>query len=271
MQKILEKLGAFFETHVEKLVLGLALLICGWVLLTRVLFSPNRVEYEGQTFSPTAVDDFIADTYSTEVEARLAAPADQEKGVAIIRLKESIREDDPVRAGISGALDGGFQGLVANSISDIDDTLIVPTPSPKSPQGKAVVKDAGKPRDYRLPLIGYVWDVAVEHIRAAAYVPTQPLTEDETYDQANSEPNDIDLVTVQATFNVATLYRRFADSFMGDQLPEEWRDQELAKPVFGAVHLQRQEQLADGSWGEWRDVPRIRTKTVGSSLLRSRT
>jgi len=260
MQKILEKIGAFFETHVEKLVLGLALLICGWVLLTRVIFSPNRVEYEGQTFSPTAVDDFIADNYAGEVEALLAAPADKEKGVAIIRLQEPIREDDPVRVGISGTLDSGFKGLVANSIASIDTNLMIPMPTPRSPEAEAVVKDAGKPRDYRLPLIGDVWDVAVEHIRAAAYVPIVPLTEDDTYDQANSEPNDIDLVTVQATFNVATLYRRFADSFMGDQLPEEWRDEELAKPVFGAVHLQRQEQQANGSWGPWQDVPHIRTE-----------
>lgn len=260
MRNILEKLGAFFETHVEKLVLGLALLICGWVLMTRVVFSPNRVEYQGQTFSPTAVDNHIAETYAGEVEARLAAPADREGGVAITRLKDPVREDDPVRVGVYGNLDGGFLGLVASSISDIDTGLMIPMPSPRSPEAEATVKDAGKPRDYRLPLIGDVWDVAVEHIRAAAYVPIGPLTEDDTYDQANSEPNDIDLITVQGTFNVATLYRRFTDNFTGDQLPEDWRDEELAKPIFGAVHLQRQQRLADGSWGEWRDVPRIATE-----------
>jgi hypothetical protein len=115
----------------------------------------------------------------------------------------------------------------------------------------------GVKKEYHLPSIGEVKDVGVEYIRAVAYVPTQMVTEQAPYDKVAHEPNDIDLVTVEAKFDVADLYRRFFASFAGEDVREEiWRDPCLARPVFAAVQLQRQEFLGGGTWGGWQDVPR---------------
>ena len=116
-------------------------------------------------------------------------------------------------------------------------------------------------RKYRLPVVPDVTEVAANHIRAAAYVPLQELTPQMPYDKAAVEPNDIDLVTVEGRFDVAELFRRFQASFAGvDVQKEDWRDPCLAKPIFAAVQLERQELQEDGSWSAWRAVPRSRVE-----------
>ena len=110
---------------------------------------------------------------------------------------------------------------------------------------------------YSLPRIGDVNAVAVEHIRAVAYMPIVDVTEENPYDKAGNEPNDIDLVTVVADFDIQGLYDRFRESFV-DYVEERWADPCLARPVFAAVQLQRQERNGDGSWGQWREVPRAK-------------
>lgn len=257
MQSILEKLGAFFEAHVEKLVLGIVLIICGVVLMKWVVFSPNLKEYDGQRFSPTAIDEHISRAYAPEIEARLNAPPQAGDEVAMGPWNNPIDPNDPIRLGIRGALDRGFAGLLENSIPFVNAQRAVPLPLNVGTGHGGPRPDEGERRMYSLPVVGDVWEVKAGHIRAAAYVPTVALTEDVTYEQSKPEPNDVDLVTVQAEFNAASLHRRFYDSFLGDEIREEWRDEELAKPVFGAVNLQRQEKRPDGTWSDWEDVPRI--------------
>ena len=41
----------FFEEHVEKIVLGIVGAVCLWFLITRVVMSPNVVEYENKKLS----------------------------------------------------------------------------------------------------------------------------------------------------------------------------------------------------------------------------
>jgi len=66
---------------------------------------------------------------------------------------------------------------------------------------------------------------------------------------------------VEARFDVAELYRRFQASFAGVEVQrEEWRDPCLAKPIFAAVQLQRQELLEEGAWSPWRPLPRSRVE-----------
>jgi hypothetical protein len=49
----------FFEEHIEKIVLVVVGLVCIWLFLTRVLFSPNVVIYDNKKFSPGAIDEYI--------------------------------------------------------------------------------------------------------------------------------------------------------------------------------------------------------------------
>jgi hypothetical protein len=171
------------------------------------------------------------------------------------RFDGPIDKKDPVIAAVIGRpLPKGFAGLFDSPLSFLS-TSITTKPASVSP-GRLYAD-----RKYRLPVVPDVTEVAANHIRAAAYVPLQELTPQMTYDKATVEPNDVDLVTVEGRFDIAELFRRFQASFAGvDVQKEDWRDPCLAKPVFAAVQLERQEVQEDGSWGAWQAVPRSRVE-----------
>ena len=227
---MVKKGGNFFEEHVEKIVLAVVGLVCIWLFIAYVLISPTHVEHGGKRFSSGDIDNYIL----------------QQTKALEDKLNSKPQPKQPYESRVSD-----FVALIDSAISNIDVSL--------SPVQPPVLEDIdinkGK---YRLPLIGQVNDIEVEHIRAVAYVPTEEIDEENTYDEAAHEPNDIDFVTVEAKFDVAGLYKRFRECFAGEVLPEEWRDPCLAVPVFAAVRLQRQELLSEGSWGAWENVPRAK-------------
>ncbi len=221
--------GNFFEKHVEKMVLAVVGLICLWLLVTHVLISPSAVKLGNRQLGPGDVDYWIRE--------RAVQLAD--------RLK-----DDPKPAPVRDPCYPRLDHLLASAVS-IDEQLVTWL-------GPRNIPPNLDKREYNLPLVGRLTDVLVEHFRAVAYVPTVEIGADKAYEESTSEPNDIDFVTVEAKFDVGQLYRAFRESFAGQEVREEWRDPCLAKPVFAAVQLQRQERLADGSWSEWQGVPRAR-------------
>ncbi|MHC4122778.1 MAG: hypothetical protein ACYSSI_04330 [Planctomycetota bacterium] len=226
---MIKKSSNFFEEHAEKIVLILTLLLCFWVLMTRVFLSPNKVLYDKKKLSMEEIDNYII------------------KDIKLLELKL----DDKAEAGaVYKPKRDGFIAVIESAIGDIDSDVYLPQPVP----GKEVVER----KLYHLPKIGQTDAVAVEHIRAVAYLPVGLIDEENTDSTVKYEPNDLDLVTVEAKFDIVGLYERFNESFAGDDLKEEWRDSSFAKPVFAAVQLQRQEQLADGNWGDWHDVHRIK-------------
>jgi hypothetical protein len=230
MNLIGKKLSNLLEEHIEKVVLGVVGLVCIWLLMTRVVFSPNMVPYEKREFSPGEIDPYIR-TQAQKVE---------------FNLKQSATAGPAYEPQVDR-----FLAMMDCSIKDVNTNLFLPLPYNSS---TAVAGRA----PYRVPEIGSVTDVAVGHIRAAAYVPVVPVTQQNVYDKGKSEPNDIDLVTVEGKFGVAALYDEFRKCFAAADVPIEWRDPCLASPVFAAVQLQRQELLQDGSWGDWQTVPRAR-------------
>ena len=226
-----KKGGNFFEEHVEKMVLALIGLVCIWLMITRVVISPNKIQYNGEEFGPGKIDIRISR------DAELLKEKLDSKPEPLPPYKQRL--DDFVR-------------LVSSPIGDIDISLYWPLPIHSS-------TDFSDKRKYRIPRIGEVADVAIEYIKAVAYVPTIDIDEENRYEVTVCEPNDIDFVTVEAKLDVVGLYGRFYDSFAGDGVEQEkWRDPCLANPVFAAVQLQRQELGADGSWGEWQIVPRTK-------------
>ncbi len=226
-----KKGDSFFEEHIEKIVFVIVGLACVWLFLTRVLLSPNYVEYEGDKFSPGGIDDYILTSKdAADLKEKLSSKSEP---------KSYERKKDI------------FVALVDSAISDIDINAGWPLPIHSS-----MVSDRSK---YRIPEIGEVNEVTIGYIRAVAYVPTEEINEQNVYDKVRTEVNDIDFVTVEAKFDIKGLYERFYDSFAGSDVEEEeWCDPCLAKPIFAAVQLQRQEALADGSWGDWQIVPRTR-------------
>lgn len=228
---MLKKGGNFFEEHVEKMVLALIGLVCIWLMITFVVISPNKIQYTGEEFGPGKIDIRISR------DAELLKEKLDSKPEPLPPYKQRL--DDFVR-------------LVNSPIGDIDISLYWPLPIHSS-------TDFTDKRQYRIPWIGEVADVAIEHIRAVAYVPTIDIDEENRYEVTVSKPNDIDFVTVEAKFDVSGLYGRFYDNFAGDGVEQEkWRDPCLAIPIFAAVHLQRQELDAHGSWSEWQIVPRTK-------------
>lgn len=248
---MIKKIGSFFEEHIEKVVLAVVVVGCIVLSYFYVIKSPNAVSYDKLKISPSEIDKRIREQ-AKQLENKLKQPP-QPKPDYVSRLTGVLDPNDPVREGIMGPLQGGFAGLMNVAIPNVDTRVSITLPI-------NISTDVIGGRQYALPLsqgiIGEVNDVAVEYIRAAAYIPTMPVTEDVPYENAAPEPNDLDLVTVAAKFNVAELYKKCKESFVGEDVPQQWRDPCLAVPVFAAVQLQRQKLLDDGSWSDWQDVPR---------------
>jgi hypothetical protein len=222
----ISSIGGFFEEHVEKIILVIVGLVCAWLLITRVILSPNTVSYDKRNFSPGTIDDYVYE------QAQL--------------LKQRLNEPPDKLESYKPQVDK-YLAKLDSSINDIDTSLWPVVPYELGAE-KAV---AGV---YSLPPIGEVNDVAVEHIRAVAYIPTGEVTPQNPYDKSGNEPNDIDFVTVQAKFDVSQLYDKFKECFIED-VEQQWVDPCLARPVFAAVNLQRQERNADGTWSDWQNVP----------------
>jgi hypothetical protein len=218
----------FFEEHIEKIVLAVVGLGCLWLLITRVLFSPIHIEYDNEKVDPRTIDNRISEQ-AAALENKLNRKPEPKQPY-------QPRVDD-------------FIARFDSAISDINIGLGLPQPIFSS-------KDITDNRVYHIPLIGEINEVSAEHIRTVAYVPNGEVGEKNVYGPDNSEPNDIDFVTVEAKFDVSGLYKRFNTSFAGEDIQQDWRDPCLAKPVFASVQLQRQKLLSNGSWSDWQTVPR---------------
>jgi hypothetical protein len=219
----------FFEEHVEKIVLAVAVVGCIVLSYFFVINSPDTVSYDGRKIGPGDIDNYILNKQAAALESKLN------------RKPESKQSYQP-------RVDN-FIARLNSAIGDIDVSLSLPQPIICS---KEITDD----RVYRIPPIGEVNKVLAEHIRTVAYVPNGEVDEKNVYGPDNSEPNDIDFVTVEAKFDVSGLYNGFNASFAGEDIPQDWRDLRLAKPVFASVQLQRQNLLSDGSWSDWQTVPR---------------
>jgi len=229
----ISSIGSFFEEHVEKIILVIVGLICAMLLITRVILSPNTVSWDGRNFSPTAIDNYVYE------QAQLLRQ----------KLNEPPDQLDPYKPKVDE-----FLALLDSSINNVDTTLW-----PVVPYELGADTGVGI---YSLPRIGEVNDVAVEHIRAVAYLPINKVTSENPYDKAGNEPNDLDLITVEAKFDISELYDKFNERFVED-VEEDWADPCLARPIFAAVNLQRQQLNSDGTWSDWQDVPRTKIEEYG--------
>ena len=264
MRNLLAQVGHFFEAHVEKMVLGLAALVCLYLLVTQVILGPDRVSYQGQSYSPGTIDDHVRRKANDVAAAFEREPTP--KPPYRSRLTELLDANDPVRTGIRAPLKGGFLELFGSALGRLEDERVSPLPLYAS-TGPAV--PVAKDRTYRLPEVGDITDVKADHIRAAAYIPIAPVTPEDPYQSSSCDINDLDLVTVEAKYEVAGLVERFHESFTGDEVPAAWRDASLAQPVFVAVQLQRQQGLDGDRWGAWEDVPRCRVEARREMLKAS--
>lgn len=232
--------GNLLEQHAEKIVLGVAGIISVGLLWMFVLSSPNAEEVGGKKRGPGEIDRYI-NRQSDQLEAEL--------------------KNDPVEPplAVADAMRKLYIAKLANTIADVPDFQM--TLVPENPDA------AEEDRRYAMPLvpskaggdsvIGTVDKVVAEVIRGTVHVPLDEIGPDNTYGQAMTQLVDIDLVTVQASFDIGALYRNFTQSFvMGRGVKNEWKDTDLASPVFASAQLQRRRSLEGGGWSEWEVIPR---------------
>lgn len=221
----------FFEEHVEKIVLGIVGAVCLWLLITRVVISPNVVEYENKKLSASKVDEQIgrqAELLENKINQQPQGGAEYKPRINDFMTK--------------------FDSAIGNIASE-SYTLL---------PGSADIQQVSN-RKFSIPVAGSIKGIDAEHIRAVVFIPTKAVNEENIYESSEVEPNDADMVTVEGKFDVAGLYERFYANFAGDNVSnEQWRDPCLAIPVFAAVQLQRQEMFTDGVWSDWQIVPRMR-------------
>ena len=192
-----------------------------------VLSSSSEVLFDGLTFRPGQLDTYILEQ-SDKLQSRL--------------------EREPV---LKPAYIPKSKDFLAKMNSVLGEDLNVLWPVPSCTE---ITVD----KKYRIPVVGEVNDVSVEHIRAAAYVPKVVITPENVDSDTSYEPNDLDLVTVQGSFDLGPLIDSFQECFAGKGVPEGWRDNGLAKPVFAGVQLQRQRLDENGEWSQWENIPRLR-------------
>jgi hypothetical protein len=224
-----KKGGNFLEANIEKIVIGIVALACVWLFISRLVLSPNKIKYEGKSFSPGKIDTYI-----------------YEKAQLLSKKLKNPPEPAPERK----EQNADFIAVMNSAVRDVDLSLYPPIPP--------CIAEQEKERRYSIPKINNVENVKVEHIRAVAYVPLEDISEQQTYDNVQAEPNDLDLVSVEAKLNVEQLFDNFHESFAGPKVQQSWRDPCLATPVFAAVELQRQLLLPDGNWSGWQVIPRTK-------------
>jgi hypothetical protein len=226
----------FISEHIEKIALVLAGILCLYLLFTGVIMTPNTVEYNDNTYSPGEIDRRI-EKDTEELRNRLA-----NEPSAGSRTQEKL---------------GDYMSKMENAVK-IDTSLwpAVPRLTTEDDDG----------RRYTIPEAPVISEAAVGRIRALAHFPKQEIGGPTTYESVETEPNDLDLVTVEANLDVSGLYNSFKESFEGSSVKPQWQDPCLAKPIFAAVELQRSRKLADGGWSDWQDVPRLKIDNMRSLL-----
>jgi hypothetical protein len=257
MPEFIKSIGRFFENHVEKIVLVIVGGLCAVLFFKFVIFSPNAVTVGNKRYAPSQIDRAISEQ-AKALQSSLGRDGGAVKGPKYTSvLTGRLDPNNPVVAGIvEKPLPQGFMGLFRSPLSFVTDQASIVPPA------RTVATTA---RRFKLPpRIGPVTEVAVNHIRAAAWVPTEALTPQRGYDKVDVEANDVDLVTVEAKFDTVELYRQFRAHFNGEEVARsEWRDPCLATPTFAAVELQRRALLGNDTWSDWQDVPRCQAETNG--------
>ncbi|MBN1125317.1 MAG: hypothetical protein JXA82_09940 [Sedimentisphaerales bacterium] len=220
-----KKRGNLFEQYVDKLVLGLSVLVSLGLLWIFVLSQPYNVEYGSDNYGPGELDNVIFTSAQ--------------------RLKTKLEESPaPVPPYTPPNITNRFENPIQYA----------GTPTWELTQPGIREQMMEEKRLYRLPDMPMLADLDVVKIRTVAYVPSQSLDASMPYDKAPVQLGDVDLVTVQASLDVSTLYRGFEQSFDSPVVRPQWRDSDLARPVFGAVDLERRKLQKDGSWSDWQRV-----------------
>lgn len=218
------KKGISIEQYVDKIVMGISAVIGLWLLWAFVLSNPYGAEIKpGRGKVPPGRID-------SEIE-----PLAQQ-------LQEKLNDSpDPMEMSVPGV--EAYHTTFKDALASVP-FFYLPLPG----SGGATLEGR---RSYRLPEIPEVTGLAADTIRTVVYQPLEEVDRDLPYSQVLTKLGDLDLVTVQGSFDIPKLVAAFRASFAHPRLRADWIDEKLAAPVFAAVGLERRAQNPDGSWSEW--------------------
>ncbi len=220
-----------FESHVEKLVIVLALAVFGWVFVTYFVSSPG-VEVGQETVSASEAAKLAAQK-AAEIVDSLSIPDTRS-------LPEVELFADNLFARVKP-----FEG----------------TGIPLSPPHKGTADLPEDIRYYSMPVISVLENVKINMDQVVAVVPSEVGPDDSQLDPDSVEwvDKDISLITVSAVFSINELYENFERCF-GPSVNKN--PLEVYNPVVALVELQRRRLNPDGSWSEYEIVPRLEVDAV---------
>jgi hypothetical protein len=230
--------GSLIELIADKAVLAIAAIAALWVLFSFIIGSPT-IEYAGQKLSPGRIDKAVNEKASNLQKGLMKEPVDS----------NTYQPKKPA-----------YTALINDSIKGVKTDILFP----KAPYSKGTTVTAN--RIYQLPGIENISTPILASARMAAFVPTEELGGDLTYENINTKLADVDLVTIESSIDAKKLYDSFRTSFAGKNMPEEWRIEQYAKPVFAVVELQRRTEQPDGAWSQWAAVPRTKVCHLKKAL-----
>jgi hypothetical protein len=220
-----KKSGNFLEQNIDKIVLALVGVVCLAILVLMVVRSPNTMTVDRKSYGPAEIDQAVS--YKTSALTEKLSGAVQPRAYA-----SKFNE---------------FKSAYAVAVT-VPQDIRFPIPAPVAGGARAFVGPYKEPKMPQLgkPVIGVISGVAD--------VPVGPTID------SGTEPGDVDLVTVQCTFNPSVLYKEMQAGFANEA--------DLQNPVFAVVELQRQEMNEDGTWpaDAWLTVKRIKADRYSDIL-----
>ncbi len=220
-----------FESHVEKLIIVLALVVFGWVFVTFFVSSPG-VEVGQETISASEAADLAA-RKAAEIVDSLSTP------------------DTRVLPEVELFADNLFA-----QVKPFEGTGI-----PLSPPHRGTADLPEDIRHYSMPTISALENLKINMDQVVAVVPSEVGPDDPQLDPDTAEwlDKDISLITVSAVFSIKELYENFERCF-GPGVNKN--PLEVYNPVVALVELQRRRLNPDGSWSEYEIVPRLEVDAV---------
>jgi hypothetical protein len=221
-----KKSGNFLEQNIDKMVLVLVGIIGLAILAMMVVRSPNTMTIDKNSYGPADIDQAVS--YKTSA------------------LTEKL--SGPVQPRAYTGKFNDFKSAYAVTVN-VPQDIRFPLPAPLDEKRLPPVGP------YREPKIGQLSkSVIVGVVSGVADVPLGQAMD------SGTEPGDVDLVTVQCSFNLSAIFTEMQASFANEA--------DLQEPVFAAVELQRQEMNEDGTWPAetWLTVKRIKPDRYGDIL-----
>jgi hypothetical protein len=227
------------ELIIDKAALAVAVIIALLILFIFVIGSPNAVKYAGEKLAPGKIDKSI-NTRAAKLQEKLKEePQDS----------NSYKSQSPL-----------YLSYIKNAIKDVNVNISFPLPH------YSTETDYIENRVYQLPTIGQIANTSIANVTMVGFVPIEELSDALTYNQVETELVDIDLVTVESSINAKQLYESFEAAFTGKKVPDEWKNEQHAKPIFAKVELQRKILQKDGSWNQWAEVPKTKIYYLDKTL-----